>query len=286
MSKLISANFSRLFKSFIFKLYMAFSCGLSVFVALMRYIDVKKNWEAYKELSAEYRCVDGIAFVGAIYLLFAVAVFVGIFIGADYSDGTIRNKMMVGHTRTEIYFSNLLVCTVANAMALLLNIIVMLTLGGILCGIAALTVKSVLLTMLYMLLAFTALTAIALAVSMLIQSKAAGSVTLLIMAIVLFCAALTIDNALRAPEYYEGEIYLDEETGEIIEGETTKNPNYLTGTKRKVYEFFNDVLPSSQLYRLAVQDDTDYVRMVVGDLAIIALFTGMGITVFRKKDLK
>lgn len=48
MSKLISANFSRLFKSFIFKLYMAFSCGLSAFVVLMRYIDVKKTGKPIK----------------------------------------------------------------------------------------------------------------------------------------------------------------------------------------------------------------------------------------------
>ena len=39
-----------------------------------------------------------------------LAAFVPLFLGADYSDGTIRNKLIAGHRRSGIYLSDLLVC--------------------------------------------------------------------------------------------------------------------------------------------------------------------------------
>ena len=36
------------------------------------------------------------------------------FIGTEYSDGTIRNKIVVGHSRSTIYLANLLTCCFAG----------------------------------------------------------------------------------------------------------------------------------------------------------------------------
>ena len=36
-----------------------------------------------------------------------MAMFTSLFIGTEYDYGTIRNKIIVGHSRTSIYFSNL-----------------------------------------------------------------------------------------------------------------------------------------------------------------------------------
>ncbi|MGY3662454.1 MAG: hypothetical protein ACXAHE_00930 [Roseburia sp. 1XD42-69] len=38
------------------------------------------------------------------------------FLGTDYSDGTIRNKLTVGHTRTNIYLANLIVTFAAGLL--------------------------------------------------------------------------------------------------------------------------------------------------------------------------
>ena len=41
------------------------------------------------------------------------AILTSMFIGSEYSDGTIRNKLVVGHSRMRIYLANLIVCSVA-----------------------------------------------------------------------------------------------------------------------------------------------------------------------------
>ena len=122
MSQLLRANFSRLWKSGIFRLCVLFSIGLSGFMVIMRYVDIQKHSEEYAELGIEYSSADGLMFVGALYLLFAAAVLVGIFVGTEYADGTIRNKLVVGHNRPTIYLSNLIVCAVANEIVLLSHI--------------------------------------------------------------------------------------------------------------------------------------------------------------------
>ncbi|MDE6665072.1 MAG: hypothetical protein K2K14_02635, partial [Ruminococcus sp.] len=101
MNKLISANFARLFKSGVFKLYMIFSGGLSAFMIFMRYADYQNNMEQYAKLPPEYHTMDELAFVGLIYILFVVPILVGNFVGTEYSDGTIRNKLIVGHKRID-----------------------------------------------------------------------------------------------------------------------------------------------------------------------------------------
>ena len=53
MSKLLSAEFVRLCKSFVFKLGILFSAGSGVFMVLMRWADVRKNADEYAQLSVE-----------------------------------------------------------------------------------------------------------------------------------------------------------------------------------------------------------------------------------------
>ena len=63
MSKLLSAEFVRLCKSFVFKLGILFSAGSGVFMVLMRWADVRKNADEYAQLSVEYSNTDALIFV-------------------------------------------------------------------------------------------------------------------------------------------------------------------------------------------------------------------------------
>ncbi len=285
MSQLLRANFSRLWKSGIFRLCMLFSVGLGIFMILMRYIDIQKNKEEYERLGTEYSSADGLMFVGALYLLFAAAVLVGIFVGTEYSDGTIRNKLVIGHSRPAIYLSNLIVCAVANEIVFLSHIATAWILGKLLLTVE-MPAKEILQFILLEFLSFLALTAVFVLFAMLIQSKAASSVAVLILSIILLFATITIQNKLDAPEYYDAYTYTNQQTGEVIEQEREKNPNYLTGTKRQVYVFLNDFLPSSQIYQIAMQN-ADHAGEMAGYAGLLFFAaTGAGMIVFRKKDLK
>ena len=43
-----------------------------------------------------------------------MAAFCSMFIGTEFSDGTMRNKLIVGHRRREIYFTNFLTCALSG----------------------------------------------------------------------------------------------------------------------------------------------------------------------------
>lgn len=289
MSKLLSAEFVRLAKSLIFKLCLLFSAGLGAFSVMMRWADVKKHPAEYAQLPAEYSNADGLIFVGGLYIIFAVAVFIGIFVGTEYSDGTIRNKLFTGHTRIGIYLSKLIVCAAADVMIHVLYILVVLALGGLLLGGTSMAAQELLVCTLVSTAASLAQTSLFLLFSMSIQSKTVGSVVCLLSSLILLIATLTVYQRLEQPEYYDGYTYtVVDEYGEEIEKEVEreKNPNYLTGMHRKVYEFLNDFLPSSQIYQIMTENTDKFGWMSVYDCAVILVTTGAGIVIFQKKNLK
>ncbi|MBD5159867.1 MAG: hypothetical protein HDT23_06470, partial [Ruminococcus sp.] len=104
---------------------------------------------------------------------------------------------------------------------------------------------------------------------------------------ILFVSAMTITNKLESPEYYEDLEQITSETGEVIyEPIQTKNPNYLTGTKRKIYETLNDILPVNQFYQITIANTDNAGKMGMYSALIMILSSGAGVVFFRKKDLK
>lgn len=287
MIKLIRANFMRLFRNTFFKVCMIFSTGLGIFLNILRYVDIQQNQEIYSELGAEYKSADGFAFSGVLYLIFAVAAFTAVFIGTEYSDGTIRNKLTIGHKRIEIYSANFIVCSVANLAILLMFIIVTLGFGYVLFRVTSLTAKETAICITSQCVTMIGFSAILVLISMLLQSKSGGAVTALIMTVVMFFATMIISNKLEASEYYEDFEMRTSETGEVLyEPVERKNPNYITGTKREIYELLNNILPCNQFYQITGNNTDNAGKMAVYSALIIILANGAGVVLFRKKDLK
>lgn len=286
MNRLISAEFVRLFKSLVFKLCLLFSAGLGAFLVLVRWSDMKMNPEVYEEYGLEYSNADDLLFVGGVYLIFVIAILIGSFVGREYSDGTIRNKLTAGHTRSSIYASKFIVCAVADIMLHILYIVVVIGLGNLLIGGTTFSVTQIIACTVVSTIAVIAVTACLLLFSMLIQSKTIGSVACLVATLCMLFATMSIFQRLEEPEYYEGYMYRDEDTGEMVSVEREKNYRYLTGTKRKVYEVLNDVIPYSQLYQIAVNDVDHLGYMVLYDGILVVVMVGAGVLAFRKKDLK
>lgn len=289
MNNLVCAEFSRLFKSFIFRLGALFSFGFAVFAIFMRYMDVVNYPSEYTQLPVSYSNADGLIFAGGFYLVFALAVFVILFVGTEYSDGTMRNKLIAGHLRFRIYLSKLIVCAAANVLFHLLYIITALLLGFLL--IHGVTYSSGILLK-YILLGVCvtlAFSAVLVCLSMCIPNKAVSAVTGLLLTIILLGSALTISMRLSAPEYTEAFAYTDEASGKLIKVDRERNDQYLTGTKRKIYTFLYDFLPTCQFYQIVQVSDTpieNYGILIAYDGLLLFLSTGPGILIFGKKDLK
>lgn len=289
MSRLLSANFARLWRSGIFRLALAANVVFGVYLDVEKYFDIKRDPDYYMALGERYLCADGIAFSGWLTLMLVAAVIIGSFVGTEYSDGTIRNKLMVGHKRSTIYLANFIVCAAASLILLIELLAVILGLGKFLFTASYMSVGEIISYTLSGCLTMIALSAILVFITMLIHNKAAGSVTVLIMVMLLLCSALHIDDRLRAPEYHSGITIVgtDAETGmPVFEKEETKNPNYLEGTKRQVYQSLYDALPACQFVQIGNENSDRIPIMAAYSLGITVVFTVGGLLLFRKKNLK
>ena len=103
MRKLLSGNFARLWKSRVFWVLQGFSFGFGVFAYALVAYNTRNLGQGWLEYEAH-----GYFFLWVFYIAVIIALFACFFIGTDYSDGTVRNKMIVGHSREEIYLSFLL----------------------------------------------------------------------------------------------------------------------------------------------------------------------------------
>jgi len=288
MTRLLNAGFSRLFKSFIFRICVLFMTGAGLFMTSIRYMDIltiEKNPEKYSYINLEeYNSFDEFIFMGGLYAMFAIAVFVGIFIGTEYSDGTIRNKLMIGHSRIRIYLSNLIVCISGVIIIYFSYTISLFIFGSIMLGNHYLTAKYIFSYVLLCCLSLISLTAIYILISMIIHSKSISSIAAILTVIILLLTSVTLKSHLREPEYIDD--YSITVSGETIEHPKEKNPYYLTGTKREIYEFLNDFLPTSQLTMSDDLNRKNIENTALYSIIIVLLSTASGIVIFRKKDLK
>ena len=105
MSRLLCAGVIRLKKSRLLWLF----CGLMSALGLLSPIQLYLQAQKYDFTAS----IDQPFFSHIMYMGVISAVFISLFIGAEYSNGTVRNKLIVGHSRTDIYFSNLILCIAA-----------------------------------------------------------------------------------------------------------------------------------------------------------------------------
>ena len=112
MNKLLRADFSRLFKSKEFWICAALMFAVSVGNAL-RAINSAKNFSSDTKFY-----IDEYVFGLAPYTAIIPAVLISLFLGTEYSDKTIRNKLIIGHTRTNIYLADFMTCFAGSVIML------------------------------------------------------------------------------------------------------------------------------------------------------------------------
>ena len=98
----------------------------------------------------------------------------------------------------------------------------------------------------------------------------------------LIIAGTYINARLQEPETYSSYSY-------SIGGENTnieeKNPDYLEGTQRKVYQFLYDFLPGGQVVQCASMEAENPKLLAVYSSIIFVITTAVGMVLFCKKDI-
>lgn len=280
MSKLLSAGFARLWKNTLF--------WLEIIVMLLFFVLVMvANYQSTADYGISYS-LDGF-FPGSFMIIgFFTAAFASMFLGTEYSDGTIRNKLVMGHGRVAIYLSSLIVCFVSATLVCLSSIVVICAMGipmfGLLTKPLANTL-AVLGTGLFLVASYSAIFTL---IAMLISNKPITVITCIFTCLALYFGAMSIGMKLEEPEISPGYTWV--ENGELVSSLSHPNPYYLRGVKRAVYEFLYDFLPAGQGFQLAKENvaeaNTLKVQFPLYSLLITVSATTGGILAFRRKDLK
>ena len=276
MRKLLRADFARLKASKTFWLTLAGMLALCLYMVLQHY-----QWAArYPDRVIYY---ENELFNYAPFLCFCSAVIVGMFTGSDYSDGTIRNKLIVGSRRGDIYLSHLIVGCVASAAVVAVCVATML-LGlpasdGF--GIGNARTAAMLLLSVPCAMAFSAIcTAIALG----IQNRTAAVIVAFVAMLMLFCGSLLCNGRLNQPETtMPYAVTIDG----VTTGKEEPNPFHVDGVEREIYQWIHDILPTGQVIQMADGAKPDHMeRWPFTSALVILLSSEIGYAIFKRKDIK
>lgn len=276
MRKLIRADFSRLWHDRIFWLLFVFMAFSGVSMVVLNVIHTRREGVAW--------VMDFSLFTYATLAPILTSVFTSLFVGSDYAGGTLRNQLIVGHRRWQVYFSHLLTCCCAGVLLCGVFALLQGGVGWLLGGIFQSDPTRLLLyggLSIAMLLAFTSLFVL---IAMLCQSKSYTAAGCILLTFVLVFLGVYITSALNEPAYLTGYSYT--ENGVRVEKPDIKNPNYVSGIKRQVYVFMKDFVPGGQMLQISAMNVEKPISLLLYDGIILLAATGLGMVLFRRKNLR
>lgn len=283
MTKLLHAGFYRLKKNKVLGGCLLAIWSYELFVLLSQYHSMIKEGYEYT--------LDPLYFNFLVLIGILSSILVSLFIGTDYHDGTIRNKLICGASRSSVYLSNFILMASCGIFCVLTGYAVALGLGLPLFGSFEMPVSAVLALSLISILFTLAYVSIFHMVSMTCSSKTTSAVCCILLAFALFFIAIMLFNSLAQPEYIEQLSASSMKAGQIVTTEdavleTVKNPAYLSGMKREIYQNIMDFLPSGQMVQLLNGGDIHIFRAAFYSIFIIVGTNMIGLRIFKKKDIK
>lgn len=212
-----------------------------------------------------------------------IALFIGLYLGTDHSEGALRNRLVTGHSRREVYLSQLGVTATAalaftaawlvgsGAVALFHREFWQLKVGATLCYILVAAGSAL------------ALAALLTIMGMLTEKKSTAAVAAILLVVGLLLAATWLYSRLQEPEMESGLII----TAAGMEwGEPTPNPRYVSGVLRQICEALLTATPTGQVVLLGDLAVAHPAGSLLSSTGIILVTTLAGTALFGKKDLK
>lgn len=304
MRKLLSANFFSMIHAKRFWL----GCIYMIAAPIMDVISLRRTMDyMVNDPSLDKNLLNCVP-----WLFILLPCLCGLFINTDYHDGTIRNKLTVGCSRSSVYISNLITLYIAALFYLALAEISVLIAGA---GIPILDPSAVVGKLLLLLLLFLALTAIAVLIATMVTNRSALVVCALIGLGLMFGGQMVISilsNQPEIPDYQGVTFFVNEDGGQVMKYQDKNgnpvdredipmipNPSYVPEPASSVLRTFNQISPGGQLWEILwdghQEFDSDGNPMIVNppawqlavySLGVAAGFTLLGLALFGKKDLK
>ena len=206
-------------------------------------------------------------------------------LGTEFEEHTIRNKLVVGYHRTQVYFAEYITCMVASIILLGIMLLFSMSFGLLL----SLEFQSDWYELVFLLfccaMIVSVFSAIYVGISMNVGSKAISLVVSIVFVFAILLLASFCINALEEEPTAYSNITITVEDG-VQFGDLIENPAYVDGTQRTVYELIADILPTGQTIQLHNLDFERAARWPVFSLMMLVIATVAGYIPFRKRDIR
>ena len=214
-----------------------------------------------------------------------IAVFSAHLWGTDYEYGILRNKLICGHTREQIYFSNLLIIVLTGLGAAVVWLIINGTLGLSLLGTASLNLSpsELVLYILFSFLMITSHSCVCCLTASFMNKKSSSTLLCLGTTAAMIILGMLLYDRFAEPEFSDGWM-------STITNPTTRwhpeNIRYISGTSRIFLELIICLTPGGQSVILC-EEGVEHLFFLPLCSVFVTLSTSViGTIFFRNKDLK
>lgn len=288
MYKLLNASFSRLRKNKIFLGLVILTIIIAAFMLISEYLD-KVKYSSVFGISSNTTDILLTNFINIIG--FFIAIFTSLFVGAEYSDGTIRNKIVAGHSRKNIYLSNLIVSIIVGLILEFIYLIIISIVAIPLFGSIQMTFSQFAFILLDMIMIIIAYSSIFNFIALICSNITISTVSSLLLILIMFVIDMLLSPTANSTEYIQKNIVMDEQgnvTYEVVKNEDY--PGKLVQTICKTISNFNPVSQAIEISGNKINmNEEDFNNMKVYplySLGLIIIITAIGIYLFNIKELK
>lgn len=271
MYKLLRAGFFRLRKDIIFWLFLFLTIGTAG-LTILKY---NSSWSEV--------VLDKVANNFVMYIGLFIAIFVSIFVGKEYSEGIIRNKLIVGHSRMSIYLSKLIICVSASILCELIYIAVVLLIGTPLFGKIQMSLSQFLMSIVDTCLVIIAYCSIFNFITMICSEVTVSTTISILIFIIMFIAEASLGYIANASKYITNS-YWENGVEQIISQEP--DPNYPGDEKVKLAKTIYLFIPQGQASKISNIDTELLYKMPIYSIILISIINISGIYLFSRKELK
>lgn len=260
MRKLLAADFAQLLRDKVFWAAFAFMIVSTAILVVSTHNMIALDNYAPGTWTAEtsmFCMLPGIGIVNAIWL--------HLFIGSDYDQGTIRNKFICGHTRCAIFFSHWLVASSGALVTLLASLSLGVCLSWYFFRSFMLSTADLALAVTSCVLLTVAYAAINVALAMNISRKSSSVV----------CGMIVMIGMSTFTSFLEVEL-----SSVLVSGWTPVT------LKDHLILLLYDLLPSGQCSQINAMMFDHLARWPLYSLILIVLVTAAGFLLFKRKDIK
>lgn len=275
MINLVSANLERLKKSKSFWIMTLSIVVLALTLLFNQYQEKLDGAEVY---------FDSLMNSFLVFIGIVISIFTCLFLSAEYANGAIRNKVIIGHKRVHIYMANFLTIVGVGLFFAFLHGLCISVVGIPLFGFSLESSPNFVYALVMTLFIIIANASIYTFISLLCADNVLAAVLCILFAFGSYFATLSLLSVIETPKYVTTTTIFDMETGEVS-SQKSLNPNYPSARTRKICQTLMDIIPQSQSIEVATNKVVNKKALPIYSFLTIVLFTGSGCFLFKRKEL-